>query len=60
MSFALYKKKSLKISPGVTYISAMHSLIVLNTVVMPCDLGQSWDNIYGSSVGWLENKRMST
>jgi hypothetical protein len=27
---------------------------------MPCDLGRSWASIYGSSVGWLENTRMST
>ena len=26
---------------------------------MPCDLGCSWANIYGSSVGWLENTRIS-
>ena len=31
----------------------------LNTAVMPCDLGRSWANIYGSSVGWLESTRMS-
>ena len=30
-----------------------------NTVVMPCDLSLSRANLYGSSVGWLENKRMS-
>ena len=35
-------------------------LLSLNTVVMPCDFGQSWANIYGSSIGWLENTRMST
>ena len=29
----------------------------LNAVVMPCDLGWSWANIYGSSVGWLENTK---
>ena len=28
-------------------------------VVMPCDLGRSWANIYGNSVGRLENTRMS-
>jgi hypothetical protein len=28
-------------------------------VVLPCDLGRSWANIYGSSVGWLENTRIS-
>jgi hypothetical protein len=27
---------------------------------MPCDLGQSWAKIYGSSVGWLKNTSMST
>ena len=27
---------------------------------MPCDLGQSLSNIYGSSEDWLENTRMST
>ena len=29
-------------------------------VVPRRDLGWSWANIYGSSVGWLENTRMST
>ena len=33
---------------------------VLNTMVMPCDLGRSLANIYGSSVVWLENTGMST
>jgi hypothetical protein len=27
---------------------------------LPCDLGRSWANIYGSSVGRLENTRLST
>ena len=27
---------------------------------MPCDFGRSWANIYGISVGWLENTRIST
>ena len=38
------------------YFSAKQSL---DTMVMPCDLGWSWANIYGSAVGWLENTRMS-
>ena len=25
---------------------------------MPCDLGWSQANIYGSSIGWIENTRM--
>jgi hypothetical protein len=29
----------------------------LNTVVVPCDLGQSWAKIYGSSVGWLKKHK---
>ena len=28
--------------------------------VLKCDLGRSWANISGSSVGWVENTRMST
>ena len=27
---------------------------------MPCDLGRSWANIYGSSVGYLKNTRNTT
>ena len=32
----------------------------LDTVVIPCDLSRSWANSYGSSIGWLENTRIST
>ena len=32
----------------------------LNTVVMTWDLDRSWASVYGSSVGCLENTRMST
>ena len=38
-----------------------NSIVLKNTVAMlVCDLGWSRANIYGSSVGWLENTRMST
>ena len=30
----------------------------LNTVVLPCDLGGFGSNIYGSSIGWLENTKV--
>ena len=39
---------------------AIETIVLKYTKVMPCDLDQSWANIYGSSVGWLENTRMST
>ena len=51
----------------ITYLN-FHTIVVLgflanttdiNTVIMSCDLGRSWASIYGSSVGWLENTRMS-
>ena len=50
-----------------TILWSINSIILLTlygtkflyTVVMPCNLGQSWANIYGSSVCWPEITRMS-
>ena len=45
--------------PKTSWKPAVAGAQSLDTVAMPCYLGRSWANIYGSSVGWLENTRMS-
>jgi hypothetical protein len=54
--------KGLYIPYWAFQVSGVFMTIVLkySAVVMPCDFDWSWANIYGSSVGWLENTSMST
>ena len=43
------------------WISGLERWLYVQYRAVPCwDLGWSWANIYGSSVGWLENTRMSS
>ena len=48
-------KCRLKLGMGLIWMSNFWIVYVLK-----CDLGRSWANISGSSVGWVENTRMST